>query len=219
MSLNKKVIIFGTGQISQVLYYLINKDTPGLVGGFVVDKKYKNVETLFDLQVVDFEDIENFFSIDKFNLLIPIGYNKLNKTRTQKYLDAKKKGYSFSNYISPHALVNTNQIGENTIIFEYNNIQPFVKIGNNCIIWSGNHIGHHSIIEDNCFISSHVVISGSVVIKNNSFIGVNASIRDNIVIGKECIIGAGSVILRNVKDFSILSPRSTEVSKVKSNQL
>jgi acetyltransferase-like isoleucine patch superfamily enzyme len=57
------------------------------------------------------------------------------------------------------------------------------------------------------------------VIKNNSFIGVNASIRDNIVIGKECIIGAGSVILRNVQDFSILSPGSTEVSKIKSNQL
>ena len=44
---------------NKILYYLINKDTPGRVGGFVVDKKYKNVESLFDLQVVDFEDIEN----------------------------------------------------------------------------------------------------------------------------------------------------------------
>ena len=55
-------------------------------------------------------------------------------------------------------------VGENTFVFEYNVIQPFVKIGNNVVLWSGNHIGHHVVIADHCFITSHVVISGATVI-------------------------------------------------------
>ena len=153
-------------------------------------------------------------------MFIAVGYNKMNKVREQKYIEAKKKGYELITYISPKASLYDNvQIGDNCFIFEDNTLQPFSKIGNNTILWSGNHLGHHSIIGDNCFITSHVVIAGRVSIGNNTFIGINATIRDNVVVGIENVIGAGSLILKSTENYSVYSPEETAKSRVPSNRL
>ena len=152
-------------------------------------------------------------------MFLPISYKKVNRLRTDKFLDAKLKGYEFISYISSKAECNNAIVGDNCFIFENNVIQPFTNIGDNCILWSGNHIGHHSTIKNNCFLASHVVISGGVTIGEYSFIGVNATIRDNVKIGRMNVIGAGSLILSDTDNNAVYSPKETEKSKVPSDRL
>jgi len=216
----EKVIIFGTGDIAQIAYLYLSEEKKYEVVSFTVDKNYLKNETLFNLPVVPFEDIQEKYSPDEYKMFIPLGYSRLNKLREQKFKEAKEKGYNLISYIHPKATVASNvKIGENCFIFEDNTIQPFVTIEDNCILWSGNHIGHHSIIKANCFISSHVVISGGCEIGENTFIGVNATIRDHIKIGKFNVIGAGSLILTNTKDNSVYIGEATKPAKITSNML
>ena len=151
-------------------------------------------------------------------MCIPIGYVSMNKIRAKKYYEAKEKGYSFITYISSKATYYGTSVGENTIIFENNVIQPFTKIGDNTILWSGNHIGHHAEIGNHCFIASHVVISGGVKINDYCFLGVNSTVRDSVIVEKENLIGAGAVILGDTQEGEVFANKSTIKSKRKSGE-
>jgi len=215
----KKLIIFGIGEQAEMAYYYFKNDSNYEVVGFTVDKEFKDKDSLFELPIIDFDSINNSHSNKEYELFIAIGYNKVNKIRTDKYLEAKEKGYKIASYISTKSSIFTNDIGENCFILEDNTIQPFVTIGNNVTLWSGNHIGHHSIIKNNCFITSQVVISGGCIIDEFTFIGVNATLRDHIKIGKSNVIGAGALILGDTEDNKVYTEKATEVSRVPSNRL
>jgi len=215
----KKLVIFGIGEQAELAYYYFANDSDYEVVAFTVDKEYKNKDFLFNLPIVEFENIEKNFSPQEFEMFVAIGYKNLNKLREEKYFACKKKGYKLTSYISSKVSIFTKSIGENCFILEDNTIQPFVEIGNNVTLWSGNHIGHHSIIKDNCFITSHVVVSGGVEIGENTFIGVNATLRDHIKIGRFNIIGAGALILSDTEDNKVYVEKATEVSRVPSNRL
>ncbi|NQY95242.1 MAG: acetyltransferase [Campylobacteraceae bacterium] len=204
---------------SEIAYYYFKNHSEYEVVSFTVDSEYKNKDTFLNLPVVDFETITNIYSTDIHEMFIAIGYRKLNSIRTNKYIEAKQKGYKLASYISKNANIYTDKIGDNCFILEDNTIQPFTSIGNNVTLWSGNHIGHHTVVEDNCFITSHVVISGGCLIGNSSFIGVNATLRDHIRIGKNNVVGAGSLLLKDTDDNNVFMASPTELSKVPSNRL
>ncbi len=204
-----KVVIFGIGQIAEVIHFYLTSDSDHDVVAFTVDREYLTKQQFKDLPVVPFEDIERIYDPLLYKMIIPISYKKMNKIRAEKYYEAKKKGYEFISYISSRAAYYGTPVGENTIIFENNVIQPFTKIGNNTILWSGNHIGHHAEVGDHCFIASQVVVSGAAKIKDYTFIGVNATIRDSVIIERENLIGAGSVILRDTEAKAVYTQRGT----------
>lgn len=196
--MSKKLVIFGVGDIGQLAHYYFTHDSDYDVAAFTVDRDYIKDDMFCDLPVVPFEDIENSHPPSEYDIFVAVSYAQLNKVRRDKYLEAKKKGYTTPSYISSHAtILNDGRIGENCFILEDNTIQPFVTIGDNVTLWSGNHIGHHSTIKDNVFIASHIVISGGVTIEENCFLGVNATLRDHITIGKGCIIAAGACVMND----------------------
>ena len=215
----KKLIIFGIGEQAEMAYYYFTNDSEYEVVGFTVNKSYIDNNIFFDLPVIEFEDIEKKYNPEQYEMFVAVGYSKVNKIRTEKYIEVKDKGYKLASYISSNATVLTDEIGDNCFILEDNTIQPFVTIGNNVTLWSGNHIGHHSNIRNNCFITSHVVISGGCKIGESTFIGVNATLRDHIKIGKSNVIGAGALILSDTEDNKVFMDTATEVSRVPSNRL
>lgn len=214
-----KVVIFGTGQIAEVTHFYLTNDSTHEVVAFTVDKEFLSSDSFHNLPVIAYEDIIEKYPPNEYKLFIAMSYKKVNKLRTEKFFDAKSKGYECVSYISSKATYYNTSIGENCFIFENNVIQPFTKIGDNCILWSGNHIGHHSTIENHCFIASHVVISGNVTIGEYSFLGVNSTIANNLKIGKSNIIGSGAIIFKDTDDGSVYSPKETEKSRVPSNRL
>ena len=205
----EKVILWGTGKIAEVVHFYLTEDSEYEVCAFCVDKEYKERDDFRGLPVECFEEIEKKYSPTEYKMCIPIGYVSMNRIRAEKYYAAKKKGYSFITYISSKATYYGTPVGENTIIFENNVIQPFTKIGSNTILWSGNHIGHHTEVGNHCFIASQVVISGGVKIKDYCFFGVNATVRDSVVVEKENLIGAGAVILHDTKEKEVYTNRNT----------
>jgi sugar O-acyltransferase (sialic acid O-acetyltransferase NeuD family) len=200
----KKVIIFGTEQLSQLAnYYLTETTNQYEVIAFTCHQEFKKTETIFNKPLIDFETIQQKYPPNEYYLFAPMTGKGLNKLRENIYNEGKEKGYNFITYISKYATVLTNDIGENCFILEDNTIQPFVKIGNNCVLWSGNHIGHHSIIEDHVFITSHCVVSGNCLIKSHSWLGVNCTLRNNLIIGNGTLIAMSASVVKNTDEFTI----------------
>jgi sugar O-acyltransferase (sialic acid O-acetyltransferase NeuD family) len=216
----KNLVIFGIGQIAEVIHYYFTQEGGRKIVAFSVDAAYRSADTLFGLPVVPFEELEANYPPDSHELFVAMSFRQVNKARESKVREAETKGYALASHISPRAMVWSRfRVNPNTIIMENNVIQPFVTIGKNVILWSGNHVGHHTSIADHCFIASHAVISGSVHIGEGTFVGVNATIRDNVRIGARNVLGAGTLILADTPDNAVFMGPATEMSRVPSSRL
>jgi sugar O-acyltransferase (sialic acid O-acetyltransferase NeuD family) len=185
----------GDGEFAQIAYECFTYDSDYDVVAFSVEMPFLKRSNLNDLPVVPFENLEDKFPPDRFDLFVAVTQTKLNRVRMRLYREVKRKRFRCATYISSHAFVWRNsQIGDNCFLFENNVIQPFVTVGSNTILWSGNHIGHRSVIEEDCFLSSHVVVSGFCHIGARSFLGVNSTLADHVRIAPDNLIGAGAVI-------------------------
>lgn len=204
-----KLIIFGLSDLADVAWYYFMNDSNYEVVAFTVEKKYKEKTVFHGLPVVDFEEVEKIYPTNEYEMFIAIGFSNLNQVRTEKYFQAKDKGYTLASFISSHARCNNNSIGDNSFILENVIVQPFAMIGSDVFIWSGSHIGHHASIGDHCFITSHCVISGNVTIEDSCFIGVNATIRDGTHVGRKSILGAGVLLLENAPAQSVYGAKGT----------
>ena len=207
-----KIVVFGAGQIAEIVYHYMSSDSDHEIVAFTVDGDRLNLneKELFGIPIVPFDDVVHLYPPSEYEMFIAIGYNDLNQLRSEKYNQAKEKGYRLASYVSSKAsLVGPVEIGENCFILENQTLQ-LTKIGNNVTIWSGNHIGHHSTIGDHCWISSAVCVSGNVTIEPYCFVGVNATLGNNITIGKQSFIGAGSLIIKNVQGKSVFIEDQTK---------
>jgi sugar O-acyltransferase (sialic acid O-acetyltransferase NeuD family) len=170
--------------------------------------------------LVPFETVESIYPPDEYKFFAPLTEKNMNRVRARVYEQGLEKGYAYISYISSHATVLTDQIGENCFILEDNTIQPYVKIGNNVVLWSGNHIGHHGTIGDHVFFTSHVVLSGGCNVGDYSFIGVNATIRDQTTIGEGTLIAMGANLTRQKTDpWSIWKGNPAEKAAISSKDI
>jgi sugar O-acyltransferase (sialic acid O-acetyltransferase NeuD family) len=215
----KKVVIFGTGDMANVVYYCLSHESEYIVAAFTVDRGYFLERQFAGLPVVPFEEIEQYYPPQEYAMFVAIGYSQVNKIRAEKYFNAKEKGYQLISFISPKSVVSPDvEIGDNCIIFQNQSIDPFVRIGNDVVIWSNGYIGHHSVVKDHCFISPRVSIAGHVIIEPHCFLGVNATIRDGITIAQECIIGAGAVILDDTKEKGVYKAQAATLKSYNSSE-
>jgi UDP-2-acetamido-3-amino-2,3-dideoxy-glucuronate N-acetyltransferase len=115
------------------------------------------------------------------------------------------------------------EIGDNTKIGSFVEIQKNAYIGSNCKISSHSFICEGVTIEDNVFIGHHVVFvndkypsatneNGSMqtendwqvqptLIKRNASIGSGAVIICGVTVGEHAIVGAGSVVTKDVPPY------------------
>lgn len=205
MNKQQNLIIIGAGAFAEVAYEYFTHDSNYRVVAFSVERSFIRQETLFDLPVVPFEELEQRFSPDTHSFFVAITYFKLNKVRATLYRQAKEKGYAPASYISSHAFVWQNAtIGEHCFIFEKSVVQPFASVGNNVIMWTGNFVGHHSTVGDHCFLGAHSAINGTVNLGAFTFLGSNATVANHVNIGSHSIISAGGLILSDVEDGQVV---------------
>jgi acetyltransferase-like isoleucine patch superfamily enzyme len=118
------------------------------------------------------------------------------------------------------------EIGDNTKIGAFVEIQKNAKVGKNCKISSHTFICEGVTIEDNTFIGHGVTFINDAyprattpdgqlqteqdwkvdrtIVKKGASIGSGTTILANVVIGKEAIVGAGSVVTRDVPTNAIV---------------
>lgn len=208
----KKVIIFGTEQFGEILYHYLNEEKKYEICGFVVDKKYKNIDVFCNLPVIEFETVENVFDPKEYGMFICIGYTQMNNIRELKVNEAKKKGYIILSYFHPSAIVLTKDLGIGNIVLEGAIIGPFCKIGDGNVFWSKSHIAHHTIVGNYNFFTISVAVAGNVLIGNNCFFGNNCTIKNNIEIKDRSLIGAACYVSEGTEEGRVyVPPRSIKL--------
>ena len=125
------------------------------------------------------------------------------------------KGVKLSKFINLYGC----EIGDDTKIGAFVEIQKNASVGRQCKISSHTFICEGVTIEDNVFIGHGVMFINDIypratangqlqteadwkvertVIKNGASIGTGATILANVTVGENAIVGAGSVVTKNV---------------------
>ena len=205
-----KVVIFGCGRGADVAARYLNADSTHEVVAFTVDRQYMSGDSFRGLPLVDFDKVDQLYCPSEYQLFAPLGFQRMNAARAEKYLEGKRKGYTFISYVSStvvtHDII---QAGENCFILENNTINFDVRIGNNVVIWSTSQIGDKTIIADHAWISS-AVISGGVRIGEYSFLGANCTIVDEVTVAARCYVGAGALITKDTVEDGVYVVESTK---------
>ena len=199
-----QIVMFGAGKIAEEVYLYLTHDSPFEVVAFTVDREHLVQAEKRGLPVVPFDEVQERYPPDRFDMFVATGYQDLNKLRASKYNEAKAKGYKLVSYISSRACnLGGVKVGDNCIVLENTVLQPTCKVGSNVFLWCGNHVGHHATLRDHCFIAGQVIIGGSSVIEPHCFLGVNATIGHEVVIGEESFIGAAALVTKNAAPRSV----------------
>jgi acetyltransferase-like isoleucine patch superfamily enzyme len=119
------------------------------------------------------------------------------------------------------------EVGDDTKIGAFVEIQKNAKVGKNCKISSHTFICEGVIIEDNVFVGHGVTFINDsyprattpegqlqsekdwrvepTLVKKGASIGSGATILANLVIGENALVGAGSMVTRDVPDNAIVA--------------
>ena len=172
------------------------------------------------LPVVPFEEVESIYPPGDYKMHVAVFASRVNKTRAEKYQQAKEKGYELISYISSKAITWPDLvIGDNCFISEGSICRPFLKIGNDVIVMPGASLGHDTVIKDHCFISARATLLGAVTVEPYSIIGANATILDGVTVARECVIGAGSVIQANTQEKGVYKTNPPTLLPLPSDKL
>ena len=208
-----KIIIFGIGRGANVATRYFADDSPHEIVAYTADDEYVEIGTDFlGRPVIPFSRINEEIPPADAEMFVPLGFQRMNALRAEKFAAAKEKGYTLASYLSSRILTSGKPtFGENCFILEGNVFNYDVKIGDNVVMWSSNHVGDLSTIEDHVFISSHVVLSGEVRIGASSFLGVNSTISNYVRVGERSYVGANTLVAQDVPPDSVLVTKGSTV--------
>ncbi|HZU10235.1 MAG TPA: acyltransferase [Pseudacidobacterium sp.] len=119
------------------------------------------------------------------------------------------------------------EIGDNTKIGAFVEVQKNAKVGRNCKISSHTFVCEGVVIEDNVFVGHNVTfindsyprattadgqlqtekdwVVEKTLVKKGASIGSGVTVLSRVIIGENAIVGAGSVVTRNVPDNTIVA--------------
>lgn len=205
-----KIIIFGIGRGADVATRYFQADSAHEIVAYTVDDAYMDRHEFMGRPVIPFSRVEKEAPPAECRMFLPLGFQRMNALRAEKFAAAKMKGYSLESYVSSRITAwDRPRFGENCFILEGNVFDFDVTIGNDVVLWSANHIGDLCAIEDHAWISSHAVLSGEVTVGAHSFLGVNATVSNFVRIGPRSYIGANTLITKDTPADGVYVTKGT----------
>lgn len=190
----KSIVVFGDTPFAERLSKYIFFEGVDKLIGFTQEDNYCSKESLLGLPVIPLSELKGREDID---ILIAIGYTKMNNLREKIYTMLKQEGFSICTWISSKAIVYSDSIGEGTIILPNVMIGPGCEIGKCNFFESSVSLSHDNKIGDFNFFSTNCVLGGGAEIKNHCFMGLNSTVKSDICINDYTLLGSGSNMLNN----------------------
>ena len=116
-----KVVIFGIGRGADVATRYFRADSPHEIVAYTVDDAYAARKEFMGRPVIPFSRVETEVPPAECRMFIPLGFQRMNALRAEKYAAAKEKGYSLESYVSSKIVAwERPAFGENCFILEGN---------------------------------------------------------------------------------------------------
>lgn len=193
----RNLVILGNTPFAERLYYYISFEGVDKVIAFTQEADYITNCRLHELPVLPFEELASRIDRD-FEIILGIGYTRMNSLRRSLYDMCINNGYKIATYISTNAISYTKNIGIGCFI------APGCIIGPNCALGNGNYLGssvvlsHDNVVGDFNFMSTNSVFGGYSKVGNNCFFGLHSTIKDNIEIADNNLIGSQTNVLKSI---------------------
>lgn len=210
----RKIVIYGTTDFSKEVRYYVESDNYGKILAYVLDRKYMKEKIFDDRKVIAYEELEKYYSKDEVEVLITLGYSKMNDNRKAIFEKCKKDGWKIGTFIHSSVENLAKAIGEGNIIMDK------VELRLNSIIGDGNIFLTNTIISHECHVgnfnyfagSNH--INGNNRIGDNNFLGTNCILTHGGKIGSYNMIGAGTCLGKILQDNMLVAPAAVRISRM-----
>lgn len=210
--MNKKIIIIGNTEYSRLIRYYIEVDTRLEVIAYSVEKDYVEAEYFDNIPLIALEELTKSFPINEYDIILGVGYSKMNTIREKLYKKIKKYGYTIINYIHSTAVIAPNSvIGEGNIIMENVVVAPYSTIGSGNIIWNSVNVSHNNEVGNFNSLSVGTSLSGFVEVGNNCFLGNNCTVKNHLKIANYSLIGASSYVSESTEEYQVIVPQKSIV--------
>src|SRR5690348_7557031 len=101
----RDIVIFGTGQIAEVVHYYLTTEGNRNVVAFTVDEAYRKADELLGLPVVAFDSVLDRYNPNQYEMFVAMSFRRVNKDREDKVAAVEAMGYTLASHVSPDATV------------------------------------------------------------------------------------------------------------------
>jgi len=208
------IVLVGAGELARSTLSFL-RDIDGLEPvGCAVGAAHLEGAVLGDLPVVALERLESAFPAATHEVLVCVGYRRVNRGREELVRSCAARGYRLATAVHPSAWVSPDaSLGANCIIFPQAVVEPFAELGDGVVIWSGGVVAHDCRVGDFCFLAPNATVAGNVTLGERCFVGANATVRDGVTLGAACVIGAGALVKHDTEPGSVLPAVGTPVGQ------
>lgn len=207
----KRVVVFGIGDFSDIVTYIIEEKLGGEIAAYTVNRCYIKGNEYHDKPLVPFEHIQEMYPPQEFDMVLGFIGKKMFQERQEIIQQIKEKEYELPNIIHPSASIDSKIIGEGNIILQHTSVEHHCKIGSGNIIWQNVVLPHHNEIGNFNNLAPSVSLSGYSKIRNHCFVGNNVCVKNKVVIGSFAYIGAGAYVSKNVCEKQVLVPNRSYI--------
>lgn len=195
------VLIYGTCNWAKLVDAELRRDCRWRVIAFACDDIYYDSDVFLDRPLYRFSEVDAVISPEQVKMLA-CGVYRSPRERLDIYRRGKAKGYEFTNFISPDAMVaDSAELGENNFIFGGVYLDHNCRLGNSNVLRPNVYLGHDSVIGDGVYLSPGCHVAGNCRIGDLSFLGLGCNVIGQRRIGREVLVGAGSLVLRDAEDY------------------
>ncbi|MBQ9609851.1 MAG: hypothetical protein IJV15_10475 [Lachnospiraceae bacterium] len=210
----KDIVMIGTGDFADLISDTIENNMQRNIAAYVIDSKFKTIDTYNDKPVYEFENIEKIFGKDNYSFVIGFIGSKMYTQRYEKYKQLKDMGYELENIIHSTASISkTSCMGDGNIILQYAIIANRGCIGSCNVICPKAYINHDVTVGNANYIAPGFSTTGYSAIGNYCFCGVNSAINNKIKVADYTFIGGGLFISKDTNEYDVYVPPKREPLK------
>ncbi len=215
----KKLVLFGSGKISDVLADYFARDSDYEIVAYTCEAAHVGGNEHHGRPWIAFEEIERQFAPASHAMHIAVGYHQMNRVRERLLNAARAKGYRLPSFISTRSWPGPGlACGDNCFVADGVSVEPKARIGENVALWSNVLVGHHAEIDDHAWLAGGTAIGGASKIGARCFLGMNATVGHEVTVGADCLLGARSLVTKPLAAGSVVIDRDSEVIRLNSEQ-